>query len=154
VNAHLLLRRSSFSLAAPLAALIGLGAIACRPAPAAAPAALVATPSAGPTASLMVPPWTNEGADREVEVLFEEDGLKISAIALRRGTLLPVHAVDTTISIQVVRGAGELTAAGSTLSVEEGSIVILGPEVPHAMTPASDELVVLLVHYLGTRTSQ
>ena len=111
--------------------------------------------SATPTASAQtlastafeLPAWTNEGTPREVEVLAEDERVKIAAVALRRGTPLPTHAVAEAVSIQVVHGHGSLRAGTGTSSVGPESIVLLDPKVPHAMTPADDALVVLLVHY-------
>lgn len=148
-------RRPHHSLVLSLAAMVGLSVIACRSTPATAvPAEPAAAPAAGPMALVAIPRWTNEGPDREVEVLLEEDGLKIAAIALRRGTPLPVHSVGSRISIQVVHGAGELGVDTSSIPVEAGSLVVVEPEIPHSMTPAHEELVVLLVHYLGARPAQ
>ncbi len=95
-----------------------------------------------------LPPWTNEGPPREVQVLAEDSQVKVAALALRRGTPLPTHAVAERVSIQVVAGRGDLTTGSSTAEVAPGSFVLLGPEVPHAMAPSGDGLVVLLVHYL------
>ncbi len=95
-----------------------------------------------------MPNWTNEGEPREVVRLTENSQLKVAAIALRRGTPLPTHSVDDPVTIHVLRGSGELLAGEERSQVGPGSIVFLGPEVPHAMTPSDDQLVVLLVHYL------
>ena len=95
-----------------------------------------------------LPAWTNEGPPREVQILAEDRHVKVAAVALRRGTPLPTHAVAEPVSIQVVEGRGALTAGSSTSEVGPKSVVLLDPEVPHAMTPTGDDLVVLLVHYL------
>jgi quercetin dioxygenase-like cupin family protein len=103
-----------------------------------------------PPISLDLPEWTNEGPELEVAVLHEgEHGRlrKISAIALRRGTPLPVHAVDWQITIHVLQGGGELSVGDSPIAVEAGSILVVEPGAPHAMKPADETLVVLLVHY-------
>lgn len=95
-----------------------------------------------------VPSWTNEGEPRQVLRLTENSHLKVAAIALRRGTPLPTHSVDDPVTIHVLRGSGELLAGEEHSQVGPGSIVFLGPKVPHALTPSNDKLVVLLVHYL------
>ncbi|HGG57043.1 MAG TPA: hypothetical protein ENK31_04545 [Nannocystis exedens] len=95
-----------------------------------------------------LPTWTNEGPPREVVRLTENSQLKVAAIALRRGTPLPTHSVDDPVTIHVLRGSGELLAGEERSQVAPGSIVFLGPEVPHALTPSDNEFVVLLVHYL------
>lgn len=111
-------------------------------------AAATAEPAIAPLTTLTIPDWTNEGSDREVEVLMNAGGLKVAAIALRRGTELPVHSVDSRVSISVLRGAGTMTVDGQAIAVAAGSVLVLGPAVAHAMTPSGQELVVLLVHYL------
>jgi len=97
---------------------------------------------------LALPTWTDEGPPREVHVLAENDHLKVAAVALRRGTPLPIHTVPERITIHVVRGRGELTTGPSSASIGPGSLALLEPNVPHAMTPADQEMVLLLVHYL------
>lgn len=155
---RLLRRRASSTLALLFA--ISSGALACSvstdTAPPGEPAAThhehAPTPheQAQATSQLPfeLPAWTNEGPPREVQVLAEDSHLKVAAVALRRGTPLPTHAVAERVSIQVVEGRGALLAGSSTSEVGPKSVVLLDPEVPHAMTPADDELVVLLVHYL------
>lgn len=103
-----------------------------------------------PAISLTIPAWTNEGPELEVAVLHEgEHGhlKKISAIALRRGKPLPVHSVDSRITIQVVQGGGELSVSDSPIAVAAGSILVVEPGAPHSMKPVDEALVVLLVHY-------
>lgn len=153
---HRLLRRSASPTLAPLFALlfaISSSALACSVSTdTAPPGESAATHHEQTQATSQVPfelpAWTNEGPPREVQVLAEDSHLKIAAVALRRGTPLPTHAVAERVSIQVVEGRGALMAGSSSSEVGPKSVVLLDPEVPHAMTPADDGLVVLLVHYL------
>jgi len=145
--------RSSASRLLTLLFALSTGALACSvKADTSPPGAAAATqPEQAQTASQLpfeLPAWSNEGPPREVQVLAENSHVKVAAVALRRGTPLPTHAVAEPVSIQVVEGRGALTAGSSSSEVGPKSVVFLDPEVPHAMTPADDELVVLLVHYL------
>lgn len=103
-----------------------------------------------PVVSLTIPAWTNEGPELEVAVLHEHERghlKKISAIALRRGKQLPVHSVDSRITIEVFQGSGELSVGDTPIPVAAGSILVVEPNAPHSMKPADEALVVLLVHY-------
>lgn len=136
-----------------MTALLGLLSPACGSAAASSADthdAATTTPKTGSALALELPNWTNEGPAREVQVLFQDGSSKVAAIALRRGTPLPEHNVDSRISVQVLRGSGELSVSGATIPVQTGSLVIVGAQAPHAMQPATQELVVLLVHYFGT----
>lgn len=137
--------RPRLRLPSTLALALALTGSACAPTAASPPS----SPSAGPL-RLELPRWTNAGPGREVEILAQDGGLKIAAIALRRGTPLPEHRVDARISVQVLRGAGELEVAGEAFPVDAGSLLVIDAQTPHAMQPADEELVVLLVHYLGS----
>lgn len=103
-----------------------------------------------PVISLTIPAWTNEGPELQVAVLHEDKRgplKKISAIALRRGTPLPVHSVDSRITIEVFQGGGELSVSDTPIPVSAGTILVVEPGAPHSMKPADESLVVLLVHY-------
>lgn len=96
----------------------------------------------------MVPAWTNDGRPRQIEILEERPNVKVAAIGLRRGTALPTHRAASPVTIQVLRGAGEFELGDERFDVTEGSVVYVGANLAHAMTPKNDALVVLLVHYL------
>ncbi|WP_146156299.1 AraC family ligand binding domain-containing protein [Enhygromyxa salina] len=116
----------------------------CRQPPVAAAAS-----SVEPIVELALPAWTDEGPGLEHQVLFEGEGMKVAAIALRGGTALPEHSADARLSIQVLRGSGVLRVGERALAVEPGSVVVLEPSLPHAVDPAGEELMVLVVHYFG-----
>jgi quercetin dioxygenase-like cupin family protein len=113
------------------------------------PSAATAATSVEPVVAFELPDWSEEGPKREHEVLFEGDGMKIAAIALRGGTELPEHTADAKVSIQVLRGSGQLSAGERMQEVGPGSIVVLEPSLPHAVKPAGEELMVLIVSYFG-----
>lgn len=143
------------SLVAALVSLLG-----CRPSQPCQPCEVVepahehttesATEPGKPVVSLTIPAWTNEGPELEVAVLHEGQRgplQKISAIALRRGTPLPVHSVDSRITIEVFQGGGELSVGDTPIPVATGTILVVEPGSPHSMKPADEGLVILLVHY-------
>ena len=132
-------------LVASLAA-SGLVAGCCR-----TPSVAMAASSAEAIVALELPTWGAEGPKREHEVLFEGEGMKIAAIVLRGGTELPEHTAEAKVSIQVLRGSGELIAGERTREVGPGSVVVLEPSLPHAVKPAGAELMVLIVHYFDPR---
>jgi quercetin dioxygenase-like cupin family protein len=97
---------------------------------------------------LEVPLVVGEGEGREVKVLYEDGGLKLAAITLRRGTALPEHTAPVPVSIHAVVGGGVLVSGGERLALEVGRVVVLPAGAPHAVEPRAGEDMVILVHYL------
>jgi quercetin dioxygenase-like cupin family protein len=94
---------------------------------------------------------TATGAEpREVRVLLEQPGLKLAAIALRAGTVLPPHDAPVAVTIVAVSGSGTLVSGAERLRLDPGHAVALAPGVPHAVEPDPGSDLVILVHHLGS----
>lgn len=89
-----------------------------------------------------------EGKPIEVKVLIETPSLKLAALTLRAGTLLPEHTAPVPVTIQVVSGSGTITTAGVKEELSVGQMVYLVAEAPHEILPAKGSDLVLMVHYL------
>ena len=122
---HPAARRPILSTLAALTLLL-TSASACEPRPVqAAQAALPADASSPALLSVKkIPAWTNDGDAREHAVLVDEPRVKIVALALRRGAALPVHSVERPVTIQVVRGRGELRVGDTATRVEPGAVAL------------------------------
>ncbi len=69
---------------------------------------------------------------------------QVLLIGMRAGQQLRDHRVATPITIQVVRGAGTITASDAVYAAQSGTFVSLGADVIHGAAAETD--LVLLVH--------
>lgn len=93
------------------------------------------------------PPGT--GQPREVRVLVDEPALKLVSIVLRGGMVLPSHHSAVPVTIMALEGSGTVVAGSEPLRLDSTHVVVLAPNVPHAVEPDSGMDLVLLVHHLG-----
>jgi quercetin dioxygenase-like cupin family protein len=96
-----------------------------------------------------LPAGAGTGQPREVRVLVDEPALKLVTIVLRGGTLLPEHHAEVPVLIQVLHGAGTVTAGGQQHRLDPTHSLVLAAKVPHAVAPDAATDLVLLVHHLG-----
>ena len=80
---------------------------------------------------------------RAGKTLVKEGALRITLVALKKGTVLPPHHVEGPISIQTIRGCLRLTTERGDMDVPEGNLIALGPGVVHA-AKAQDDCAILL----------
>lgn len=146
---------------AALALTLGAALSACATPPAAAPPAATppaehaaATPPGGAlggpaSRTVDLPGAPGAGAPREARVLVDEPALKLASIVLRAGTVLPTHTSDVPVTITALRGSGAVVVGAERLPLDATHAVVLAPNVPHAVEPATGTDLVLLVHHLG-----
>lgn len=139
------------TLSATLA--LSIAAVGCA---ASTPPALVPPPkstadvASGPAVRALELPTATGAEPREVRVLLEQPGLKLAAIALRAGTVLPPHDAPVAVTIVAVSGSGTLVSGAERLRLDPGHAVALAPGVPHAVEPDPGSDLVILVHHLGS----
>src|SRR5690349_5684467 len=80
---------------------------------------------------------------RAGKTLVKDGPLRITLVALKKGTVLPPHHVDGPISIQTIRGCLRLTTERGDMDVSEGNFIVLGPGVVHA-AKAHEDCAILL----------
>ena len=80
---------------------------------------------------------------RAGKTLVKEGTLRITLVALKKGTTLPSHHVDCPISIQAIRGCLRLTTEKGDLDVSAGSLIALGSGVVHT-AKAHEDCAILL----------
>ncbi len=80
---------------------------------------------------------------RAAKTLVKEGPLRITLVALKKGTMLPSHHVEGPISIQTIRGRLILTTDRGDMDVPEGNLIALGPGVVHA-AKAQEDCAILL----------
>lgn len=80
---------------------------------------------------------------RAAETLVKQGSLRITLVALKKGTALPPHQVAGPVSIQTIRGCLRLTTDKGGVDVTAGTLIALGPRVAHT-AKAHDDCSILL----------
>lgn len=106
---------------------------------------VVGAPSSG-LQPVSVPPPTPDGPPKDVKTLVDRNGFKLVAITLRQGFGLPAHLAPVPITIQAVHGRARVDAAGQSIELGPGGVVVLAPMTTHSVVPIGDAPVTLLVH--------
>lgn len=100
--------------------------------------------------ALTIPASTSSGPDREVTVVLDAPHLKVVAIALRRGTVLPEHTAPVPVVIQAASGAGTAVLGDQRVRLDGSHPLSLAPGVPHAVEPdAGTDMTLLVFHLRG-----
>lgn len=105
--------------------------------------------AASPARAFELPSTPGSGQPREVRVLVDAPPLKVVAIVLRQGAVLPEHRSPAAVTIQALAGAGTVATDGQRLRIDPTHAVALAPEAPHAVEPDPGTDLVLLVHHAG-----
>ena len=84
-------------------------------------------------------------AGRAGKTLVKEGPLRITQVALRKGTPLQAHQVAGAVSLHVRRGRLRLTTAEGVLDLCAGELVVLDAGVVHAATALSDCVMLITV---------
>jgi quercetin dioxygenase-like cupin family protein len=80
---------------------------------------------------------------RAGKTLVKEDSLRITLVALKKGTILPSHQVAGPVSIQTIRGCLRLTTDMGDVDVTAGTLIALGPGVAHTAKAHTDCAILL-----------
>jgi quercetin dioxygenase-like cupin family protein len=75
---------------------------------------------------------------RAGKTLLKEGPLRITLVALKKGTALPSHHVAGPVSIQTIRGCLRLTTEKGDVDLPAGTLISLGPGIAHAAKAQSD----------------
>jgi quercetin dioxygenase-like cupin family protein len=80
---------------------------------------------------------------RAAKTLVKQGSLRITLVALKKGTALPSHQVAGPVSIQTIRGCLRLATDNGTIDVPAGSLITLEAGVAHT-AKAHDECGILI----------
>lgn len=81
---------------------------------------------------------TASRAGRAGKTLVKEGPLRITQVALRKGTPLQAHQVAGAVSLHVQRGRLRVTTSGEAMDLGPGELVVLEAGVSHAATALRD----------------
>jgi quercetin dioxygenase-like cupin family protein len=68
---------------------------------------------------------------RSAKTLVKQGQLRVTLLALQKGTELSAHQVEGDLSIQVLRGALEIRTSEDTIRVPKGGLAVLRAGVRH-----------------------
>jgi quercetin dioxygenase-like cupin family protein len=88
--------------------------------------------------------------DRAGKTLVKEGPLRITLVALTRGTALPTHQVAGPVSIQTLRGCLRLTTKSGDVDVPAGTVIVLDSGVVHTAR-AHDDCSILITFAMPGR---
>lgn len=80
---------------------------------------------------------------RAAKTLIKQGPLRITLVAMRKGTALPSHQVAGPISIQTIRGCLRVTTEKGEVDVPANSLISLGSGVAHT-AKAHDDCAILI----------
>jgi quercetin dioxygenase-like cupin family protein len=80
---------------------------------------------------------------RAGKTLVKQGSMRITQIALRKGSRLGSHQVTGALSLQMLRGRMRLTTSDGELFIGWGELVALGPGVHHDAEATSDCVVLV-----------
>jgi quercetin dioxygenase-like cupin family protein len=73
-------------------------------------------------------------------VLHDEANVRIVGFVLGAGQEVGVHESPSSVVVQVVRGGGRFTGAGTDAQLEAGQVAVFEPGEPHGMEAGPDGL--------------
>jgi quercetin dioxygenase-like cupin family protein len=75
---------------------------------------------------------------RAGKTLVKEGPMRITLVALKKGTVLPSHQVAGPVSIQSIRGCLRLTTDRGDMDLNAGTLIALGAGVAHTAKAHTD----------------
>ena len=114
--------------------------------------ALLAIPiAAEETMQVHLATTIEEGPDLEVKKLHQGEWSQLTQITLRNSKPLATHQAKEAVTIQCVSGKGTLVVdGGNRIALTPGVVVLLEPNVAHAVESAP-EVSVLVTRFPATR---
>jgi quercetin dioxygenase-like cupin family protein len=79
---------------------------------------------------------------RAAKTLMKQGPLRITLVALKKGTVLPPHQVAGSVSIQTIRGCLEVTTE-KAVAVPAGSLITFEAGVAHAVRAHEDSGILI-----------
>lgn len=75
---------------------------------------------------------------RGAKTLVKDGTLRVTLIAMRKGSALSPHQVEGVVSLHVLRGRARVSADGGSIDLPAGGMVVLQEEVPHTAEALAD----------------
>lgn len=88
-------------------------------------------------------------SDRNSITIFKSDKMRIVLLGLHKGAELVTHTANGNISVQVLEGKINFTAAPQTTTLQKGQMIALHEKIPHSVI-ALEESFFLLTLAMGS----
>ncbi len=85
---------------------------------------------------------------RSARTLVKEGPLRLTIIGVAAGAVVPVHKADGPVTVHVLDGAIEFSAAGRDYPLAAGDILALAPGVEHSARSATGGTFLLTVIHI------
>jgi quercetin dioxygenase-like cupin family protein len=85
------------------------------------------------------------GQGRQTRNIARESGVSLLVMALEQGNSLPEHSADGVVLVQVLRGHTYLEAAGQSLDLRPGQVLMFQPGVRHDIRAVEQSVVLLTI---------
>lgn len=90
-----------------------------------------------------------QSGDRVALPLDKRRDLSVTLLMLRAGARLAEHAAARSITVQVVRGMVNFTAAGAVHRLRAGAVCVLDHQVTHAVEALEESVLLLTAGLAG-----
>jgi quercetin dioxygenase-like cupin family protein len=84
-------------------------------------------------------------SDHNSITLFKSERLRIVLLGLHKNAELKTHAVNGTISVQVLQGKISFTTEQQTVVLEKGQMIALQPRIPHSVLAIKESFFLLTI---------
>lgn len=88
---------------------------------------------------------------RAAKTLVKEGRLRVTLVALKKGTQLKQHEVEGPISIQCLRGNVAINAGSEPIELTSGGLLVLDRKVPHDAVALRDSAILITMSHPGGR---
>jgi quercetin dioxygenase-like cupin family protein len=88
-------------------------------------------------------------AGRYARTLVKDGRLRVTMIALEKGSAIPEHRAEGPITVQVLNGSIRFTTNGSEHRLDRGALLSLAANVPHSVAADEDAAFLLTVSLAG-----
>jgi len=95
------------------------------------------------------PPDRESAARHRAEILVKTDTLRVVLVTILSGGRLHEHEAPGPITIQVLRGAVNVSVAGEPRVLGAGELISLAPGVEHAVEGVEDGAFLLTIAHLS-----
>jgi quercetin dioxygenase-like cupin family protein len=89
-------------------------------------------------------PWQS---GHYAKTLFKKADFRTVLITMEPGSKMKEHHADGTISAHVLKGQIRFTAQGKAHDLPEGSLITLGPSIPHEVEAVKDAAFLLTISW-------
>lgn len=96
-----------------------------------------------------IPPDPESEARHRAHILVKTDTLRVVLVTMLGGGLMHEHSAPGPITIQVLKGAVNVTYEGQSQTFSEGELISMAPGVMHSVEGVEDGAFLLTIAHLS-----